>query len=515
MNTKLKSFLKKLTRFKSPIPIHPFLFAIYPIVFIFSNNMDELFLSQIISLILLSLITTTIVYFSLKILLRDNYKAAILTSIALIIFFSYGHIFSAVEGDKVFGFQFGRNRVLLPLSSLIFVSLLLTLKLVRFNLKKTSRFLNLIIVSLLLISVIRIGVFAVTDSLKLFEKNGQQLEQYPITNSSVDLPDTYYIILDGYARESTLKFTHNYDNSEFINYLEKKGFYVADKSQSNYSLTLLSLSSSLNMKYIDKLVEKSVSESQKRDEAIELIRNNEISRFLKSKGYKFINIGTGWGATDKNPYADEVHHFRQRSELTKLIYETTLLIALERFQLGDADSILFAFEKLREIPDVDEPTFTFAHIISPHPPYLFDKEGNKRQNYHKGFDTPEAWEERDKYVDQLIFINTKTMEAVEQILSKSKNDPIIIIQGDHGTGSLGSTPLDEIADETFNERLDILNSYYLPGKGREILYETITPVNSFRVILNYYFEENYKQLEDKSYYSQYRNYFELIEAPSE
>jgi hypothetical protein len=58
-------------------------------------------------------------------------------------------------------------------------------------------------------------------------------------------PDIYYIILDAYGRADTLQSLFDYDNSEFLDFLEAKGFYVADCAQSNYSQTILSLSSSL------------------------------------------------------------------------------------------------------------------------------------------------------------------------------------------------------------------------------------------------------------------------------
>ena len=41
----------------------------------------------------------------------------------------------------------------------------------------------------------------------------------------------------------------------------------------------------------------------------------------------------------------------------------------------------------------------------------------------------------------------------------------------------------------------------MPNNGTSRLYDSITPVNSFRVILNHYFNENYELLEDKMYYS--------------
>jgi hypothetical protein len=53
----------------------------------------------------------------------------------------------------------------------------------------------------------------------------------------------------------------------------------------------------------------------------------------------------------------------------------------------------------------------------------------------------------------------------------------------------------------------ILNAYYLPGGGNQLLHDHITPVNSFRLILNYYFGANYAELENASYFSDYKNPF--------
>jgi hypothetical protein len=62
-----------------------------------------------------------------------------------------------------------------------------------------------------------------------------------------DLPDVYYIVLDGYGRADVLSSIFNYDNSEFIEFLKEKGFYVGERSHSNYIETYLSLTSSLNL----------------------------------------------------------------------------------------------------------------------------------------------------------------------------------------------------------------------------------------------------------------------------
>ena len=51
------------------------------------------------------------------------------------------------------------------------------------------------------------------------------------------------------------------------------------------------------------------------------------------------------------------------------------------------------------------------------------------------------------------------------------------------------------------ERLSIFNAYYLPGGGNEKLYPEISPVNTFRIVFNHYFDTNFEILKDESYYS--------------
>ena len=69
---------------------------------------------------------------------------------------------------------------------------------------------------------------------------------------------------------------------------------------------------------------------------------------------------------------------------------------------------------------------------------------------------------------------------IDEILSKSDVAPIIILQGDHG-----------------NEH-KILNAYYFPREDYDLLYETISPINSFRIVFNLYFDADYELLEDES-----------------
>ena len=56
-----------------------------------------------------------------------------------------------------------------------------------------------------------------------------------------NLPNIFYIIVDGYAGEEILRDIYGLDIADFLSFLHHEGFYVASKSRSNYSQTHLSL----------------------------------------------------------------------------------------------------------------------------------------------------------------------------------------------------------------------------------------------------------------------------------
>ena len=85
-------------------------------------------------------------------------------------------------------------------------------------------------------------------------------------------------------------------------------------------------------------------------------------------------------------------------------------------------------------------------------------------------------------------------------MNETDHQPIIIIESDHGTSF--DFDWNNPTNEMLKQRLSNLNAYYMP-KGQELLYDTITPVNSFRIMFNSNFNGNFELLEDKVYWSNY------------
>jgi len=174
-------------------------------------------------------------------------------------------------------------------------------------------------------------------------------------------------------------------------------------------------------------------------------------------------------------------------------------------------------QKIQEIPHWQGNYFVFLHLLSPHPPFIFGASGeridhNRPFTYGDGNNFMEIGSREDYiegYIEQLQYINKLALNAVDNILAESSTPPIIIIQGDHGPGAY--LDWQSLEESNLTERHAILNAYYLPGKGTDELYPSITPVNSFRLIFNAYFEGEYEMLEDRLFFTEKNGGYDLVE----
>jgi hypothetical protein len=353
---------------------------------------------------------------------------------------------------------------------------------------------------MILFSIFTVGLYNFTWG--FHQKSGVKYYKSTSMTHLKERPDIYYIILDGYGRADILRDFYSFDNSDFLDYLNNKGFFIASKSCSNYAWTFLSLPSSLNSKYINYLANEVGIESNDLRIPYEMIKNNRTAQYLRDKGYLFIHFKSTWGATLSNKYADiEIGYEKGffKDEFLRILVQTTVLKLLNSIIIEDlANSHLHTLKMLETIPDIESPTFTFVHLLLPHHPYLFDRNG-KIKHHATILDQFQLnmWEKKNEYIEQVIFVNNRMKEIIDTIFNKSISPPIIIIQSDHGPQISG------VDNETYiKARMSILNAYYLPS-GNHVLYDSITPVNTFRLIFNYYFQETLPLLHDESFFSNF------------
>ncbi len=499
--------------------VHPPLFAAFPVLFLFARNIGEFYPKMIFVPLVTTLCLSLVAWAVLTIALADGRRAGLIVSLFCLLFFSFENVLSVTRDVMArVGVPVAQARTCLLISwAIIFALGTYFATTTRRSLHNATNIANVVASALVLMSVANIVAYGLRGGFAWQENVGtQNAEIIPEGLRAPDaLPNIYYIILDGYARADVLQELYQQDNSGFLGFLATRGFYVADDSRANYCKTALSLASSLNLAYLDDLAERVGTDCSSMVPAYQMARDNRVFRFLREMGYQVVAFSTGWVGTEMRDadiymaarwYPDEF-----QSQLITMTPFRPLwgdsrvhdMYALHR------ERILYTLDHLSELPQVESPVFVFAHVLAPHPPFVFGRLGEPvdpgyRFTLHDGQRivnrrnlTREEYVQG--YVDQLMFINAKVQDAVDGILMKSSRPAIIILQGDHGPGSMYDS--EDLDSTHVKERLSILNAYYLPGDREVPLYQGITPVNTFRLVFNAYFETDYELLRDESYFS--------------
>ncbi len=491
---------------KSPFT-YPVLAGLYPTVFLYAHNFNQTLLSDVMPYFLISLFVTTSIICISKFVLKSRYKAGLFSLCGIVSLFYFGYFYSLFLYIKISGIY----KVLI----VWFVSILILLVILFSLRKKEALFVKIVIplnifsLLIFIISPLQMYVKFTASLLLKNDFNRDITNNSPVVFSSKnhsERPDIYYIILDGYTGNQALNKYYNFDNTPFIKYLEKKGFLVGRNARGNYALTFLALASSLNMDYLQNLAVLPHKNSMERWPLNKIMKNNKVVNYLKSKGYKFIHFQSGWGATQANKNAD-IDYVSSSYEFKALWLKNTVLyhfISRPFLKNVARSDMLTRFDKLAQVPSIKGPKFIFAHIMCPHPPFLFGQNGEEVQNSEVDFDGT-IWTEKDNYINQLVFLNKKLMALVDSFLKDKSNQPVIIMQADHGAyyGAYyknGETNLDHA-----ELRSSILNTFYLPSRNYTGFHKTMSPVNTFRILFNSIFNENYKILKDEFYYSSYES----------
>jgi hypothetical protein len=235
---------------------------------------------------------------------------------------------------------------------------------------------------------------------------------------------------------------------------------------------------------------------------------------LETLGYKYVAIATDWGITNNtsaeiylSPYplvlSDFESYFLSSTPL-KLIYTPFQSIAPIVTNDVHREYINYNLAALKNAPTIPGPKFTFSHIILPHPPFVFDAEGNPIDSGGGfTFDSPDSAsfakaEYKENYVGQVEFINSQIRQVIQALLEKSQIPPVIIIQADHGSALYVN--FKDLQGSCMKERFSIFAAYYLPGQSKDVVPQDISAVNIFRIVLNKYFNAGLVLLDNRNYF---------------
>ncbi len=514
---------------KKSLVIHPLLLAMWPILSLYSQNLEFLSPAQIWRPLLLLIGLTSILFLLIAAVLRNIAKGGAVVSLFSILFFSYAHVHRMLWGEKMQYSATDESLALMITWTVLFLGGVVIIMRIQNGWQDITRILNVMALTLVLLPLFNIGLYEIkTSNRDVRATVGPAQISRTSTVPLEDLPDIYYIILDAYGREDILLEIYDFDNSEFVDSLKQLGFFVADKSRSNYAQTDLSLSSSLNLAYLDDLSNRLSPETADRGPLEYLIQNNQVMHFLREQGYTIVGLPSGFKSTTLR--SSDVHTVSATSwsdlEI-RLLCNTPIPWLTVRTGLVDPyemhrQKILTSFDLLSEPPQWPEPYFVFAHILAPHGPFVFDEQGNPVQPQQQ-FDLQTGMrdgerplsqaEYRKGYVRQLTFVNNKIEPILRNLLAHASRPTIIVLQGDHGPAS--TLDWEHPENTNLRERFSILNAYHLPGKGSAGLYDGITPVNTFRLIFNEYLGTDLELLEDRIYFSTWDRPYQFIDVTAE
>ena len=502
------------------------LIGLYPILGLWKSNLGELAGSALFNPLLITVLFILITLFLGLLLGRTWEKAALFSALTSLFALSFGHVYNLVGQKVILGVSLGYVK-LLAVYFVIFV--LMVFLLLRAKKINSSIFLfgNILGAVLLLINVVPALNHA--WQMSRAEARAEETTSTEVMNAPADQPDIYFIVLDMYARADIMQEVTGYDNSDFIAALQERGFYIPECAHSNFSGTVRTITTTLNLDYLDVLGLAYKTTNSTSAEARNLIVNNKIRSLMQGYGYQFVT-GRGYDSSLDIDNSDLYLNYWQdeagsddldEQRFSNLYFNTTVLrIVSEIYKnnpgkgawlpywlVTDRESDAaykeaafwyyqnnYMFDSIDTIPQMPGNYLVYAHINAPHGPYAYRADGSF--NF-----PPDSEDETVLYTEAVQYLNTRVLDLIDTLQSESDVPPIIILQGDHSIHVL-TTGID---------KHKILSAYYLPGELNTLPYATITPVNNFRLVIRNYFDPSMELLPDYLFVK-YTNDPEQVEA---
>ncbi len=533
---------KIMRKYLAGVIVYPFFFVLTPVASLYFGNIDKFPAEVMVVPLIACCLITAMVWGALFLLTKDAQKSALMVALLSVVTFASGLLKSQLALLLV-RMQLVQTAQLVPLlfqraGLLVWAFILLVIGAglcyliwrAKLNMRTVTQLFNVIGLALLFNSGVTWWLSRDRNVQAYARAWRADLQAETFGTEQVVTPryDLYYIIVDGYTNSHILESIYQMDNTDFLEALRQRGFFVAEEAHANYPQTALSLASSMNMMYLDEQIRRFADNREKeqnRSPLYFMLNENRVFHYLKGQGYMLVTFMSGSAFTEL-----QAVDRRLASPWTLTMFSNELLnqtplpaLTLDLQYHLHRQRVLYQFDHLADVAAIESPTFLFAHILVPHPPFVFGAQGepirpDRALIFHDGSHYMEvSGQNRAEYVagyrDQVRFVNTQVLSAIDAILAQSPAPPIIILQGDHGPGS----QLDWSSSEQSNleERFSILNAFFFPDQDYTLLYDTITPVNTFRVILRQYFGADLPLLEARMYYAPWDTPYDFVDVTAQ
>jgi hypothetical protein len=506
--------LKTTSKFKQAVG-NILLLELFPVFFIlhgYNENFGLIPFSVLVNLFAGYSIVVIFLFIVSLLALKNNQAAFVFSFILLFLFFFFGFFHDSLK--SLISNKFLQSyKFILCFITILIVGLFFLFR--RKNDFVTAKKYIVVLLSVfLLIEFVSTGYNLITK--KGFKNNLSRDNRSSIDakkNCSTEKPDIFFVVFDEYTSSKGLKKYFNFDNQLIDSQLASAGFFVSTDSRSNYNMTPFSLASSFNFNYLNLPSNDSIVSQATFLKAIQTFKKNKLTVFLKQQGYEIIDNGCF-------EIDNSVFHMRPYFEtLPKDIIDNQTIISRIKRDIGWNFTLKNILTGDLRIPRsykknktyhiyrnnlnfknaIDEmtksgsnPKFVYAHLMMPHDPYFFDSTG---QLISDTVLVTGRFDRKAAYLSQLVYANKLLVKMIKAASTKTGRPRVVIIEGDHG---FGFHDCPKFKDREFRN----LNAYYFSDLDYHTLYSSISPVNTFRVILNKYFCCDYPLLDDSSFYLQ-------------
>lgn len=491
------------------LPLHPFLFAAASVLALLARNLNQTTLIELLPALVAATLFALAAYL-VTVALRRRWDAAsaVIASIWVVGCLYYQDLFNRLNWWLDGGFPMVRS---LPVVLVVLVLLSLLVARLRRGIVLVHALLTGIALVMFATPAWRIAAFEWQnrDARAIYDAERAAAELPQIAGGGAAAvtdrpPDIYHFVFDRYASEAVLE-EHFGIEPGIGAFLEERGFYVASDSHSNYLKTAQSLASTFYMDYLDLLAEDEGLAGDNWRPVYEMLGDHRAARFLKARGYDFVQFGSWWAGTFHSPAADENHprgldeftsHYFRRTALRPVMYllPAPWLRDYLDWDYGQCQRVKWQIEAIKAAGGRERPVYVFAHILVPHDPYVFTPEGDCLTHREAAARGPEQG-----YIDQVAYARSIAEELVAALQAGDGPDPVILLQADEGPYPRRDYGIDwhHASPEELQIKTGMLNAYYFPDGTYDQLTPDITPVNSYRVMFNAVFGTDFPLLPDR------------------
>ena len=481
--------------------VHPMLFAAYPVLFLWSQNLGETNSSEVVLPLVILVGGAALLTWLLGRVLGDRRRAALVVSPLVIGLLMYGHAahYLAALHVPAIAQQFGWV-------VLVIVGAVAAVRVGTRQLATADTTLDGIAAILVIVTLVVIVPFQATAAASA---GPVSVVQPQVQATTAAKRDVYWFIFDRYGSDRAFAGLFDIHN-DLTPWLKEKGFTVLEDSHANYVRTVTSLATTSNMTHLKDMTGLPGPASSDLRPLQASLQSSLVARQFKALGYRYFHIGSWSDGTARDDAADVNLNLPALSGFAAALYDqTAILPAMKRLRLEAADPRVrhfrhneFGLEAVAGLRDEPGPKFVFTHILLPHPPMVYDRDGRFMSSAEQ-----EGMSGKELLERQLAYTNTRIREIVGDLTSLPEAQrPIIILQADEGPESpvyraTRKTTFDwaTVSDADVEVKFGILNAWYLPGGEDLGLYPSMTSINTFPVLFSRYFGLDQPLLPDRVY----------------